>query len=491
MNSESISGSLQENLLTLLCFDIEAIPLILNSVELGLFENKFYRTIAEKAKNFYTSFKRPIGEHLPDTLEKELDNNDEDAEIYEEIIFKLHDFKDSVNKDYVIGQLTTFIREQNLKSALTESVKQVQAGNIEKAEQLINEYGKKSVETFDSGLFLSHKNFEQIFREDATEVFRTDIKVLDDLHIGLARGELLVVLAPANSGKTNFLIHLGKAALKQRLKVLHVTLEMSEEKIVKRYLQSFYSMTKRPQRTTARYLETNELGKFSGIRSKVLQRPALSDKTDLENLKKKVEKYGARTRVLVKQFPTSALTIPALELYLDSLETFENFIPDVLLLDYPDLMKLDSNNLRESTGKIYKELRGIAVKRNIAVGAPSQSNRSGEDAKIVTLKHLAEDYSKAAIADNVISYSQTEDENNLGLARLFIAKARDEQKFIQILITQAYEMGQFCLSSVKMEPNYWREVESLSGGTTPEPSDEPRTQQRRPALQRPKPRISV
>lgn len=483
----SITGSLQENLLTLLCFDSESAPLIINTVDTELFENKFYKIIAEKAKNFYSSFKKAPGDHLPDLLEKELATEDEDSAIFEDVIFKLHEFKEGINKEYVIKQLTSFIREQRLKAALTESVKQVQVGNIEKAEHLLSSYNKEQITTFEPGMLLAEENFAKIFSEDAVEVFKTGIEPLDKLNIGPARGELLVLLAGANRGKTNWLIHLGKTCTRQRLKVLHISLEMSEIKILRRYLQSFFAVTKRKQPVKARYFQTNDMGRFSGFETKELDRPAFSNKDDLEKIRIKMKKYGLRTKLWVKQFPTGALTVDGLEFYLDSLEQFENFIPDVLLIDYPDLMKIDYNQLREATGAIYKELRRIAVERNIAVVAPSQSNRSGEDAKVITLKHFAEDYSKAMTADNVLAYAQTTDEYNLGLARIFVAKARDEQKFTQILITQAYDMGQFCLSAVKMEDHYWDEVNNLSGTRERETDETPTETRSSMRPKRPKP----
>jgi hypothetical protein len=156
------------------------------------------------------------------------------------------------------------------------------------------------------------------------------------------------------------------------------------------------------------------------------------------------------------------------------MERFHNYVPDVLIVDYADLLAVDAANLRISTGYVYKELRRVAVERNMAVVSPSQSNRLGEDAKVLSLKYLAEDYSKAATADDIIAYCQSSVELRLGLARLFIAKARDEEREQTVLISQAYKMAQFCMDSAMISDRYWslldahnNEEDQQAGPTAP------------------------
>jgi len=157
----------------------------------------------------------------------------------------------------------------------------------------------------------------------------------------------------------------------------------------------------------------------------------------------------------------NSLTIDGLEAYLSMLEE-EGFIPDVLVVDFADLMKINAENIRADTGQIYKDLRRVAVERNWAVVTASQSNRTGEDARILTMKHFAEDYSKAGTADNIVTYNQTKDEKELGLARLFGLKARDERSGQIILITQSYSSGQFALDAIRLgsSKKYWDIVDS-------------------------------
>lgn len=119
---DKFSSALQENVLSLLVFDKKSIPLILNSVKVDLFESFIFRDIASKAISFYKEFKKPIAEHLPDTLEHVLGGKDRSkSELYKEVIKQLYETKDTVKRDFVISQLNKFIREQSLKLGIIET----------------------------------------------------------------------------------------------------------------------------------------------------------------------------------------------------------------------------------------------------------------------------------------------------------------------------------------------------------------------------------
>ena len=73
----------------------------------------------------------------------------------------------------------------------------------------------------------------------------TGISELDEqIGGGIFRRELNVWMGPPKSGKTAALIHLSKIALFMRKNTLYVSLEMSEEKIARRFDQTFTGRTR-------------------------------------------------------------------------------------------------------------------------------------------------------------------------------------------------------------------------------------------------------
>lgn len=464
INVQKFSGALQENILTLLCFDTDACPIIIAAVDISLFESVVYRTIAERSIKYFRKYKKAPAEHLPDLVEEFL-NSPKRSEIrlYTEALHDLHDLSEGINKKFVLDELQQFVRQQSLRQSITFAAEELQRGRLDSAEKELLQGIKKRMTVFEKGLTISEAIESSVLYESQSDLIRTGIKPFDDDGVCPAPGELFTVMALANRGKTWWLQSIGKYAALQRKKVLHISLEMNEEKIARRYVQSFFSMTRRPESFSVPVIKSDDKNRFIGLSMKRMRkRPSLIDPTTKRKLIRRKETFGKKfDRILVKQFPTGLLTIDGLRAYLEMLEQQENFLPDLMIVDYADLMKMDYSNIRVETGGIYRDLRGIAVERNLAVATASQSNRSGEDARLLTMKHFAEDYSKAGTSDNILTYNQTTEEKELGLARLFSLKARDERSGHTVLITQAYSSGQFALDALRLygSKKYWEEVD--------------------------------
>lgn len=455
----SLSLSLQENVLALLIFNPKLAGVVRNTVDVFLFESEPYRAIASAAIDFFDRFHAPPAEHIADLLEGVITGPDKrKAKLYSDILVNLYSLKESLNSEYVLSQLTTFVRQQTLKAGIVDAAQLIQSGkeeDVTKAEERILSSINKGLELFHPGTrFSSLTNFS--FLNSPNTAYPIGIKELDSRNLGPARKELQIFIAPPKRGKTWYLVHISKYALLNRLKVLHVTLEMSEDRMVQRYAQSLFAISKRQGNHSVPYFVTDELGRFTDLNFRDVIRPAFTD-DDIEKLmKRNVEKIGSRLKLIIKEFPTGALTISMLKTYLDSLEHRYNFIPDLLLIDYVDLMDIPNKEHRLALGKITKDLRGLAVERNIAVVTPSQSNREGSNTKLLQDRHVGEDFSKIATADCVLTYNQTLAERQLGLARIFVADGRNDEDKFTVLISQNYSIGQFALDSVMMPRNYFK-----------------------------------
>jgi hypothetical protein len=114
------------------------------------------------------------------------------------------------------------------------------------------------------------------------------------------------------------------------------------------------------------------------------------------------------------------------------------------------LMDVNVRDYRISIGKLAQNLRGLASMRNFALMTVAQGNRLSKEAKQVTSNHVAEDWSIVATSDTFITYSQTDEEKNQGLARILVDKSRKSNDKWLALITQSYDMGQFCIDSEYM-----------------------------------------
>lgn len=481
-DDDRMSGALQENLLTLLCFSDQYAKLIRASVTVHLFEGAVFKEIAGLACDFLDQFGEPIKDHLPDQLEHILRGDDaRKAANYERVVTGLFDTRESVNGEYVVSQLNKFVRQQVLKDAVIKAVEHLNDDKIDEAELALHAGLKSQITSFSGGTSLT--NPDDIFA--AMEMVEEEgifwgIDELDNGGIIPRRKELTAILAPRGKGKSWAATHLAKRALLQRWSALIVTLEMSEKRYTGRMLQSFFSVSRGNPLTKITRIKKDGSTVAELIREEI-ERPILKDSATKAEIRKKAKKtFGNRVPLRIKEFPTNDLTLPKLEAYLDGLERFENFTPDLIIVDYPGLMKIDPNNLRLELGKIIEGLRGIGVQRNAAIVTLHQGNRASETAQLVTGDMAAEDISVLATADQLITYSQTMAEYRLGLARLFVEKARNDEGKQIVLISQAYNLGQFCLESAHIvADDYWDLVTPRnSDRDDDEPAERPRSRRR-------------
>jgi hypothetical protein len=455
---ERLSGALQENILTLLCFDDLNCKLVRAAVSPKLFESAVFREVAGHAIDFIDQYGEAIKDHLPDHLETVLKGDDRrKASTYERLLENLFQSRETINSAYIITQLHKFVRLQNLKSSMIKSFEALESGNIDQAEVEMQKGLNTQVVVFESGLSLSKpEDVGAIMDAPEEEGFDLGIEELDRNGIIPRRKELTAFLAPRGKGKSWFLTHCCKQALLQGWSCLIITLEMSERRYGARMLQSFFSISRRQAEVKVTRLTMGKGGQLEDMIQEKMTRPTMRDegiKTTLMNKAKR--EFRRRRPFRIKEFPTHSLTMPQLKAYLDGLERFENFTPDLICVDYPALMNIDAKNLRIELSNIIAELRGVAGERNAAVVVAGQGNRESEKAKMVTGDMAAEDISILAHADTLFTYSQTKDEYDLGLARLFVEKARNEEAKQIVLLTQAYAIGQFCLDSVKLNMDYW------------------------------------
>lgn len=457
-DEERLSGALQENILALLCFDDKNCKIVRAAIKPQLFESSIFREVAGHALDFIDNYGEAIKEHLPDHLESILKGDDKrKAEAYKRLVDNLFMARDSINGDYVITQLHKFVRQQNLKSHVIKAVEALEDGRIDQAELELQKGLTNQSISFEAGLDLSSADAVfNVLNQTEEEGFTLGIPELDDNGIIPRRKELYSFIAPKKAGKSWWLTHLAKRALMQRWSVVIVTLEMGQNNYGARLLQSFFSISRRKAEVQVSRFTKDKEGGLTELVQETLTRPTLRDGNITDTLGPRIRReFRKRPPFKIKQFPTGSLDLAGLNAYLDGLQRFEGFTPDLILVDYPKLMKLNPNNLRLELGATYEGLRGIAITRNCAMGIVAQANASAEGASLVTGSMAGEDTSIIATSDVVLTYSQTKEEHKLGLARLYTSEVRNEESKVQILISQAYALGQFCLDSVRIKSDYF------------------------------------
>jgi hypothetical protein len=127
----------------------------------------------------------------------------------------------------------------------------------------------------------------------------------------------------------------------------------------------------------------------------------------------------------------------------------ENFIADVLIIDYADITKPigGGSEVRNQLDLIWKHLRGFAMKFHCLVITASQTNRSALGSSQVGAQSISEDFRKLAHITSFVSMEQTRAMREKHLMRIRNIAVRNDNVEETCVFPQCYSIGQFMLGS--------------------------------------------
>jgi len=456
---------LTELVLALLVHDDKNAKLIRAVLDPEWLESSLQRRFAELAFAFLDTYGQAPKAHDEDLL---AGFSDAEQELARTILNNLRSAVEAgINHDYVLSSLEEWVKYKRLSKALTEGLEYLQAGQVDEVESVLAEAQRSRFSVFKPGVFLNeYKDLD--LSEQEGDCVLLGIPALDEPRQVPHRKEMWQIVGPAKAGKSWCLIHIARQAILQRFKVLYVTLEMSESRVLQRVVQGHTASLKRRQSGLYTVeLQVDELDRLTNIeRQPMPDRPILNEIKDLAVDRIKQARIGHR--LLIKEFPTKSLSFQRLKAYLDALEGSTKYIPDVIILDYGDLMALPGKEPRwTELGELWGQLRGLAVERNMMMVTATQTNREGSKASTAKDTAVSGDWSKIATADVTLIFNQTESEHDLGIARLLVSDGRNDADKFEILVVQNYAIGQFVIDSVRVPYDYGerlRDAKAQLGG---------------------------
>src|ERR1700722_1901010 len=462
-----LTYAIQESLVSILCYDNsdKGAKFFRTYVPLTAYDY-YFKDIAAEADKYIEKFGCAPGEHTLDLINKLSLQFPDRQEQYETIFQSLQNVKGTENKPFLVEQAGIFVRLQRSRATFQKVfalLKNPKAGETElnEVDVLLANYLKPNAITDLGNDILLNDPQQALSFLTLEEASRLPIGIpeFDALGICPARKEYLLVMANSGTGKTFCAVHIGVAGLRAGHRVCHITLEMSKEKVARRYVQMLTSTSKREKRILSRLITKDEKGRMLQFDDKTITRPTLQDEDILSFLTKKLKPLANRPPLYIKDFPSGSLTVRKLKAYIAYKESVDGVCFDEFLIDYPDLMELTGKNKREDLERIAVDLRGIAAERNAAVVGFSQVNET-KQGRVIKLGRAHESRAKEHTADIIVTLNQTETEKEMSLLRAHAAKVRDEVSGVTVLISQALDCGQFRIdSALRKRKEYWKLID--------------------------------
>jgi len=298
---------------------------------------------------------------------------------------------ESDDLDYVKEQTLDFCKNQCIKNAILDSVELLEQGKYDVIKKKVDDAMKAGQ---DSNLGHEYKTMiVERYEDSIRNVVSTGWQCIDEItQGGFGKGELVLFAAPPGICKSWSLINIGVAAMKLGKTVVHYTLELNEGYVGQRY-------------------------------DAVLSKIAVANlKYNMEDVKKSVT--SVKGDLIVKHYPTKTASVTSLKAHMDKM-ILQDKRPDVVIVDYADLLRGPSNKERyEELETIFEDLRGMAGEYEVPIYTASQINRSGADDDVITGTKIAGSFSKMMTADFVVSLSRKIEDKLAGTGRWHVIKNR-------------------------------------------------------------------
>lgn len=370
---------------------------ILDVIDLSFFESAHHKKLLQILLNYINKYNSvPPRDTLEQYIKLYTKENVLKNHLLElvEIVVN-YDLKD---KDFVMEVTLDFFKKQTLKKSLLKAADEFESGNYGGIANLINEAMKKC-EPKSKG----HDYFKDI-EVRMVQKIRKPVPCMHGLDSGigggLSGGELGIILSPTGGGKSMMLVKFGSTALQYGKKVVYYSLELSETVIGNRFDACLNN------------IKMNEVYQFKQM---------------IIDNSKKLEENGGLLKI--KDYPTGTATVNTIKNHLSSLNRESGFVPDLILIDYADIMKPLVNYVekRHSLTSIYEGVRALSMELNVPIWTASQTSRMSINKNEFDLSSISESLGKAQTADIIVGVARTDADKLAKKAKLMVMKNRNGQ----------------------------------------------------------------
>ncbi len=391
------------------------------------------------------------------------------------------------NSAYLYDQTVKYLKARELQRHNEEVQGLVDMGRVEEAERLAQSYVPTIAVDSEVGLDLSSEEalerVERAFTETGQGVLTYPGALGAMWNEHLIRGGFVSFLAPEKRGKTFWLLELSLRAVRQRANVAFFEAgDMTESQILKRICiyvakrsdRERYCQERFPPVGDCIYNQLNlctrsdrncDHGIFEGIDEEAMRRN-FAQFINLDTLSEKFKEYPEyepcdsigcekrwgsvwirkvkrttpltakqaktslkaffqryRRRFKLATYPAGILTVSEIKRILNDWEKYDGFVPDIIVVDYADLLSADDGKVSEFRHRqdhIWKSLRALSQERHVLVLTATQADADSYKKGTLSLSNFSED--KRKYAHVTAQYGLNQDpygrEKRLGIMRI-------------------------------------------------------------------------
>lgn len=498
LNRQAVSSTEEKRIILGMIVSTEFLEAIKPIFKIEYVTNSYLNTVAMWCESFYEEYEKAPFLHIKDIYDAESHHLPEtDSELIATLLGGLDKQYDEgeINLKYWTEMAGDYFRTRELEITINNISVLKEKGDLESAEQEIENFQKVSMD-LDSHCIVNIGNLEEqeeIYRKrDEEEAHFFQLPGDLGKYLGnQKRGDVVGYYGPAKRGKSFTLINQFKYGVLSKKKTLFWSIEMTKTEVIPRINKTFFPMIDGNEgmysfpvfdcihnqngecadRNSPTVVLENDLAindpahiictkcmknpdpmESKRFKLTVYQDIIFREQDDIFTVRRKYklfqkmwEKYGR-----VSCHPKYSLTYDKMMRDLDILWKKFQWFPDIILLDYIDILdinsKFDDYRLEDERWKL---LAKIAGQTNTLVITATQANKAGHTTEVLDATHQGGFYGKNRHVNLMVGLNQTPDNKEQGLMKFGITEARSLEFILGKTcdVLQDFKTGQAYLDS--------------------------------------------
>jgi hypothetical protein len=365
------------------------------------------------------------------------------------------------NVSYIIIETKKYFELRSFK-LLAENIDfAVSTDNVDEAKEHLVKFKKKQ-NVSDSDIWLLEEENEIInaFEQDVQPILKIGGRLGYMMNPHLIRGSFVVFMGHEKVGKTWQLIYFAMKAYQQRLNVVYFEAgDMSKSQFIRRigmyitrgnYMKQYageqlvpvvdclknqndscdlqyreckeylledsgekpsFEEAERRGYKPCTYCRNNRKLKDNFVPATWFQKqeiPLIDASSVLDKAKFWLKKVSRNRRFKFVSYPTGTLSVNEISLMLEKWRDKDNFIPDVICIDYADILKRGGKDERESIRQNWADLRALSIEQNVLLISATQADAGSYGKFLLDMKNFSEDKRKFAFVTAMFGLNQTQ-----------------------------------------------------------------------------------
>jgi hypothetical protein len=468
MKRKIIDVSSEQKIITAMVVSKEFLAQTWSVIDLELFKSKPLKQVARWCISYYQKYqdapKRQIESIYYGWVGKGKASEDMISSMSAVLEYLSTQYEENtdLNVPYLLDVTAEYFNLKRIEQLKDELEYSISEGSKTLAEEAINKFSTISAEVDSGSDFLNDENVWDLAYADSQKPLITWGDAAADRFFGssLSRDSLVAILSPEKRGKTWWCIEFVMRALMQRKKVaLFEVGDMSKSQVMRRF---GVRLSKRPmfKRDLGMVSIPCRIGKKKDqvlLKTKKVECSQIANaKSSKLSVQRFMRAHGIKPKqphVMISAHPNSSINVQGIAAKLTEWEVRKNFIPDIVIIDYPDILDNEPGttgmSTRDQVNMTWKALRRLSQEKHCLVLAPTQADMASNLQNTLNPTNFSEDKRKLSHVTGMIGLNQIGEEKRRGIMRLNWIVLREEEFLVDrcLYVGTCFKLGRvFCCS---------------------------------------------